>query len=160
MEYQLFVDLDGVLCDFDRAVSALFGRPPKDLQPREMWSRLAHTPGFYTNLPWMPDGHELWNFVRPLQPTILTGLPRGTWAEPQKREWCRRELGENVPVITCMAREKTEKAKAAVHPGQRMILIDDRESNGERWEAEGGIFILHESASKSIQALRALGLGE
>lgn len=158
MDYRVFVDLDGVLCDFDRAVRSIFGRSPNELQPREMWSRLARTPGFYTNLPWMPDGRSLWEFVKPLDPIILTGLPRGKWAEPQKREWCRRELGEDVQVITCMAREKTEKAKEAIYPGERMLLIDDRESNGERWEAEGGTFILHESAYRTIAALRALGV--
>lgn len=32
----------------------------------------------------MPDGRELWGGVESLRPTILTGLPMGNWAEPQK----------------------------------------------------------------------------
>lgn len=36
------------------------------------------------HLDWMPDGRELWDGVAHLQPTILTGLPMGNWAEPQK----------------------------------------------------------------------------
>lgn len=35
-------------------------------------------------LDWMEDGRDLWDGVRDLQPTILTGLPMGDWAEPQK----------------------------------------------------------------------------
>lgn len=38
------------------------------------------------HLDWMPDGRELWEGVEQLHPTILTGLPMGTWAEPQKVE--------------------------------------------------------------------------
>lgn len=36
------------------------------------------------HLEWMSDGQELWNSIVGLQPTILTGLPMGKWAEPQK----------------------------------------------------------------------------
>lgn len=35
-------------------------------------------------LEWMPDGRELWAGIVDYNPTILTGLPMGTWAEPQK----------------------------------------------------------------------------
>ena len=157
MEYSLFIDLDGVLCDFDGAVRAVFGRNPDELDPRDMWRRLARTPGFYENLEWLPDGRELWNHVAGYSPTILTGLPRGSWAEPQKRAWCRRELGANVPVITCMSREKTEKARQATPEAAAMVLVDDRISVGERWEAAGNLFIHHRSARESIAALSALG---
>lgn len=61
---------------------------------------------FYARLPWMRDGQELWEGVAPLKPTILTGLPRGGWAHAQKVEWCRRELGSDVSVITCFAADK------------------------------------------------------
>lgn len=36
------------------------------------------------HLEWMSDGQELWNSIVDLHPTILTGLPMGKWAEPQK----------------------------------------------------------------------------
>ncbi len=157
MKYRLFIDLDGVLCDFDGAVRALFGREPKELNPAHMWSRIARTEGFYENLEWMPDGRDLWNHVAGYAPTILTGLPRGKWAEPQKRAWCRRELGEDVPVITCMSREKTERARESAPEGTTMVLVDDRSSVGERWEAAGNVFILHRSARESIAALSELG---
>lgn len=37
-----------------------------------------------------------------------------------QRNWCKRELGEHVPVITCMSRDKHIYCR----PGN--ILIDDR----------------------------------
>jgi hypothetical protein len=160
--YVLFVDLDGVLADFDRGVEEVTGARPSQLSPKAMWPRLARTPGFYANLPWTSDGPVLWERVKHHDPVILTGLPRGSWAKPQKLEWCRRELGSDVPVITCMSRDKAEKAREWV--AERTagtpvpVLIDDRESLRERWEEAGGIFILHTSAAESIRALEELRL--
>ncbi len=178
--YVIFVDLDGVLADFDRAVEEITGLPPSQQTPRAMWPRLAGAPDFYATIPWMPDGLELWERVEPLDPVVLTGLPRGNWAKPQKLEWCRRELGPEVPVIACMSREKTEKAwewleahrggargAGGAHspgghsPGMERtvpVLIDDRASTREPWEAAGGVFIHHTSAEQSVRALEELGL--
>ncbi|CAM9710287.1 unnamed protein product, partial [Hapterophycus canaliculatus] len=103
----------------------------------------------------MEDGRELWNGVSGLRPTILTGLPMGNWAEPQKagrphRKWCKRELGEHVPVITCMSRDKHIYCRAG------NVLIDDRASLAEAWERAGGVFIHHTSASSSLAKLKTL----
>jgi hypothetical protein len=150
------VDLDGVLVDFDAGVTQIFGKPPEALSPRQMWPMLAKTPGFYSNLDWLAGGRELWGFVRELHPTILTGLPRGNWAEPQKREWCNRELGADVPVETCMSREKAERARTLAPVESVPVLVDDREKLREKWEAMGGIFIHHTDAASSISAVDSL----
>ena len=157
MVLQLFVDLDGVLADFDKRVRELTGRHPSDLPPQVMWSRIAKTPDFYNSLDWMADGGILWEGVKPWKPTILTGLPRGSWAEGQKREWCRRHLGENIRVITCMSKEKAEKAWESTQGLGLHVLIDDRLSLKGPWEAKGGRFIHHSSASQSLEILSSLG---
>ncbi|MFW5801966.1 MAG: hypothetical protein ACOCVC_08015 [Spirochaeta sp.] len=153
-KYKLFLDLDGVLADFDHAVFALFGESPESIHPARMWSRLAKTPDFYAHLLWMEDGRILWDAVSHLQPTILTGLPRGTWAESQKREWCARELGPEVPVITCMSRDKHLQAAETRSNGLTPVLVDERGSLAEKWESAGGIFIHHRSARESIEELK------
>lgn len=149
---RLFVDLDGVLADFDSKVLELTGKRPGDFERSgPMWAAISppRTQGFYASLPWMSDGMVLWEFVQQYQPTILTGLPMGTWAEAQKRDWCARMLGPSVPVICCMARDKHKHCQAGD------ILIDDREEKARKpWEEAGGKFIHHTSASKSIEALR------
>ena len=154
--HKLFVDLDGVLVDFDKGVLQVTGSYPSELSPRRMWSQLARTPGFYEHLDWMPDGRELWSAVRELEPIILTGLPMGTWAEPQKRAWCARELGPQVPVITCMSRNKAVRAAEATPQDATPVLIDDRERLREAWQEMGGVFILHESAQSSITRLETV----
>jgi hypothetical protein len=160
-DYQLFIDLDGVLVDFDAGVRLAVGKDPAELHPRQMWPVLARTPGFYDRLSWISDGRELWNAVAHLEPTILTGLPMGKWAEPQKRSWCSRELGDEVPVITGLSRHKAELALAWLDENglsERIpVLVDDRLSLAESWEAMGGRFILHLGAQSSISALQNLG---
>lgn len=148
---KLFLDLDGVLADFDRGVRMVTGRSPEALPRREMWRALAGAPDFFATLEFMEDAHLLWEFCRPYSPTILTGLPLGSWAPAQKRRWVARMLGAEVPVITCMAREKPRWS------GPGHVLVDDTAKHAEGWERAGGIFILHVSAARSIAALRALG---
>ena len=159
--YQLFVDLDGVLADFDSGVRRVTGKEPAELEPRRMWPVLARTPGFYDSLDWMPDGKELWEAVKGFSPVILTGLPMGRWAEPQKRAWCERELGAHVPVITGMSRKKAQLAAEWMEEnnlGDRTpLLIDDRLKLQEAWEAEGGVFVLHLGTGSSLKELAGLG---
>lgn len=150
----LYLDLDGVLADFDHGVLALTGRPPEALPLKTMWAALARAPAFFETLEFMRDAQELWRFCAPYHPTILTGLPLGQWAPEQKRRWVARMLGAHVPVITCMSREKPRWS------GPGHVLVDDRASAAEGWERKGGVFVHHRSAAESIAALRALGFGE
>jgi hypothetical protein len=148
---KLFVDLDGVLVDFEGGVKRVTGLMPWEQSQRSMWSQLARTPGFYEHLDWMPDGRTLWEAVRKLEPTILTGLPLGRWAEPQKRAWCARELGPDVPVVTCMSRDKAKRAFQLTPEDATPVLIDDRDRIREAWEKMGGIFVHHTDADSSVQ---------
>ena len=152
IQVTLFLDLDGVLADFDAGVVALTGRHPREQSARAMWRAVARAPDFFAALAFTRDGRRLWDFCRPLDPTILTGLPHGGWAAPQKRRWVAAMLGPEVPVITCMSREKARYGA----PGR--VLVDDRETAREPWEQAGGIFIHHRGADTTIDRLTALGI--
>jgi len=154
----MFVDLDGVLVDFDAGVRKLCGASPDQLEPSSMWKAIAHAKGFYEHLDWMADGKELWAMLQHLSPFILTGLPRGTWAEPQKRRWCGRELGSEVKVITCLSKNKHLAAKDVLDLETVPVLIDDRYGLKEDWEDMGGIFIHHTSAFATLAIVRELGI--
>ena len=148
---KLFLDLDGVLADFDRGVRAVTGSRPEDLALTTMWASLARAPRFFETLAFMEDAEALWRFCAPHHPTILTGLPLGAWAPEQKRRWVARMLGAHVPVVTCMSRQKPRWS------GAGHVLVDDRVSAREGWERKGGVFVHHVSAERSIAALRELG---
>ena len=148
---ELFLDLDGVLADFDRGVKAVTGKRPEELPMKVMWRELSRHADFFGTLEFMHDAQELWAFCAPHNPTILTGLPLGSWAPEQKRRWVANMLGPHVPVITCMARDKHS------YSGPGKVLVDDREKAREPWERAGGIFLLHTSAATTIAALQKLG---
>jgi hypothetical protein len=150
----VFLDCDGVLADFDKGAAEVFGMHPREYERRfglgKFWAALARSPDFFGNLDLMPDAMELFEAVRRLGPVILTGLPRGSWAEPQKRRWAERHF-PGVPVITTSAALKREHC----HLGD--ALVDDRDKHRHLWERAGGVFIHHRNAAASIKRLRELG---
>jgi hypothetical protein len=150
----IFLDCDGVLADIDRGATRVFGMPPRAFERRfglkRFWARLASEPDFYNTLDLLPDAMELFEAVRSKNPIILTGLPRGAWAEPQKRRCAERHF-PGVEVITTSAALKREHC----HPGD--ALVDDRDKYRHLWEEAGGIFIHHQSAAASIAHLRQHG---
>jgi 5'(3')-deoxyribonucleotidase len=147
---RLFLDADGVLADFDLAARRLLGMRPKefiDARGRgSFWKRLAEAPNFYGTLPEMPDARVLFDAVKHLKPTILTGLPVGRWAAPQKVEWAAEHF-PGVPIITCMARDK----HLHMHPDD--VLVDDREKHRAAYEAAGVVFVHHKNAEDSLRQL-------
>jgi len=146
----LFLDCDGVLADFDAGARQLLGMPPADFEARhgrgEFWKRLARHGNFYGDLEEMRDAQELFLAVKHLKPTILTGLPLGTWAAPQKERWAATHF-PGVPIITTMARQKH------LHMERGDVLVDDRQNHRHLWENAGGIFVHHKSAADSITQL-------
>ena len=92
--FKIFCDLDGVLCDFDAGVRRIAdGKRPDDMHLKEMWRKVAKADSFYTHLPWMIDGRDLWEAILHLKPDILTGVPMHQKARQEKADWCARELG-------------------------------------------------------------------
>ena len=152
-EPRLFLDADGVLADFDRGARELLGAKPNAFIARHgqgtFWKRLAKAPDFYASLPKMPDADVLFEAVKHLKPTILTGLPLGNWAAPQKVKWAAEHF-PGVPIVTCMARDKHKH----MAPGD--VLVDDRENHRAAYEAHGVRFIHHTSAGTSLRHLAAI----
>lgn len=152
---KLFLDCDGVLADFDRGATDLLGEPPRDFEARhgrrEFWRRIAAAPDYFARLPLMPDARELWDAVEHLHPVILTGVPLGTWAAPQKMRWAARHF-PGARMITTMARAKRDHMEA---PGD--VLVDDTLTWQHLWEEAGGVFVHHSSAAATLAALRRLG---
>ena len=149
----LFLDCDGVLADFDAGARTVLGMGVRAFEERhgkrEFWRRLARAKDFYATLPEMPDARELFDAVKHLKPTILTGLPLGNWAAPQKVRWAAEHF-PGVPIITCMARDKYRH----MEPGD--VLVDDREDHRGKWEDAGGVFVHHKTARASLEELARL----
>ena len=148
---QLFVDMDGVLADFDTGYEQVFGFRPSKADDNVDWDAVRAVEGFYENLPPMSDLAELWYYVKPLSPIILTGVPSDVpEAADNKRAWVIKNLGPDVEVRCCRSREKS------LHAAPGDILIDDWEKYKDLWLAVGGRWITHISASQSIRELAVL----
>ena len=146
----LFLDLDGVLADFDAGARKVLGMSSREFEARhgkrEFWRRLARAKDFYATLPLMPDAMVLFEAVSHLEPTILTGLPLGNWAAPQKVRWAAEHF-PGTKIITTMARDKFR------HMTGMDVLVDDRADHRDKWENAGGTFIHHKSARDSLAQL-------
>lgn len=149
---QIFLDCDGVLADFDTYAEQYFGMPPRQYEAQmgspRFWEELESRGDFYRNLPLMPDAMRLYEGVRHLTPVILTGCPRGDWAQQQKIDWAAEHF-PGVKIITCRSADKRAHAKRGD------VLIDDWHQHRHRWIEMGGIWISHTCARSSLAALWA-----
>jgi 5'(3')-deoxyribonucleotidase len=149
------LDCDGVLADFDSVAASVFGLPSRkaeaELGTERFWVDLQTHPGFYRNLPLLPEGRRLYEAVAHLQPTILTGCPRGGWAEPQKEAWSAENF-PGVPMICCASRYKRNYCQ----PGD--ILIDDWDKYRNLWEDAGGVFIHYRGYESTMQSLYSMAV--
>ena len=146
---KLFLDMDGCITDFEGSYKSHYG---VDFESdTDKWKKIDKIKDFWSHMPWMSDGKKLWAFLAPLNPTILTAPSFNAGCRPGKIEWCRRELGADVPIIV----EKNKQQYA----DSDSILIDDRKKNIDAWKAAGGVGILHTSTSNTIEQLRQI-LGE
>lgn len=161
MRRKLFLDLDGVLADFDSAAEAIL--KTDDIHKwqfvygeDEFWKRMNAVPGLFAKFEPMDDARHFWEKVKHLEPKILTAVPKTnpTTVAMQKRQWVRKHLGADVDVITCGSRDKPEFCE----PGA--ILVDDRAINRAEWEAKGGVLILHTCAGATLSALKVMGVIE
>lgn len=153
---QLYIDMDGVLADFDRHHETVFGVRSDKLLDNVDWKAVRAVKGFYADIPPMADMPELWGFVSRLtpKPIVLTGVPLSVEEAPaNKRGWVKHHLGENVEVRCCRSSEKS------LHAAPGDILIDDWEKYRDLWIAKGGRWITHRSANDTISQLLELGVG-
>jgi hypothetical protein len=150
---QLFLDLDGVLADFDTGYERVFGYKPDKALDNADWAAVASTPGFYQNLPPMPDASLLWSAVAHLTPIVLTGVPHAVKEAPEnKRAWVRAHLGNQVDTRCCRSAEKATHA----NPGD--VLVDDWTKYKHLWERAGGVWVTHTSAVSTVAQLQRLGV--
>jgi len=153
----IYVDLDGVLADFDTQYFRVFRQPPnRDAdEPPDMWDRIRESGRFFRDMFPMPDAYELWRYLEPFNPTVLTGAPPSVPdAAEQKRAWVTAHFGATVPVICCKSRDK---CKHMAEPGA--LLIDDWEKYRHLWLAAGGKWITHRNADSTIDQLLEMGIG-
>lgn len=154
---RIFLDLDGVMADFDRHFFDLFRVHSAGLIPPDLWGRIDSVPTFFRDLPICEGAAEFWDEIEHLNPVILTACPRTNYASvaAQKRAWVQEHLSPHAMVLPVMGRKM--KRHFMQHPGE--ILIDDFESNVHDWREAGGLGILHQAFDRTAMDLMAAGIG-
>jgi len=99
----------------------------------------------------MPDGKELWDYIKPYNPTLLSAPSYNNNSRLGKRLWVRN----NIPGTKLILASRANKVN---YSNENSILIDDMPRTIEEWESGGGIGILHTSAASTIEQLKQLGL--
>jgi len=154
MDYKIYCDMDGVLADFESGYEELTGIDLRGefKKGEDFWDPISKAGvGFWAGLKWMPDGQELWNYLKPFNPVLLSAPSREQSSRIGKHVWVKHKI-PGTKLILRYAKQKQELATP------ESILIDDRQVNIDQWEAAGGIGILHTSTANTIQQLQKLGL--
>ena len=159
---QIYVDMDGVLCDFIGGVQKRTGQDfaSTDLTPRakqELKKEIESLSNFWHELEWMPGAKKMWNFIKHRKPNILSAY--ASWDKNCRRGknfWICKHLMITANRFNLVKRE--DKQKYATSDGVPNILIDDHVKNIKEWEAKGGIGVRHISPQRTISQLKKLGI--
>ena len=175
-KYKLYCDMDGVLTNFEkRFLEMLHKEGPKYYsketiakvtRPKhftaiegetEFWKFIDQYVGitFWSEMEWMPNGQQLWDFIQPYNPTILTSPSRDNTSRLGKKMWVRNHITPAPPVEFRFGAGKADFAN------ENAILIDDKPSNLKAFAAKGGIALeVKDGEIQSvINKLKQLGYG-
>lgn len=147
----LYLDMDGVLCDFNKAYTKI--DPNKEDRKKFRSAVMMHK--IFEDLDFMPDAKELLNHVAKLRDVniqILTSMGthdpiQGAEAQRQKKVWLEKH---GIGYFPNFVRNKEEKSK---HATSTSILIDDSSGCIGPFIAAGGHGILHSHSSETIRIL-------
>jgi len=133
--FEIFLDMDGVLSDFDKHARDhgkfdAKGQPKWDELDFGWWSTM---PAFDGMKKFYEDMKEFGKVRMLTAPTPRTACFHGkaVWVEKQWGHWGLLDL------IICRAQDKNLLARP------NHILVDDRQKNIDAWVAAGGIGVLH-----------------
>lgn len=137
---EIYCDMDGVLCDFERRFEEYTGSSPKGYKSKKglqkFWNEVhKHGVDFWSGMEWQEGGKELWDYIEKYRPTILTTPSREIVSRIGKALWVSRNLQNYDRVLFTPKEGKSKYAR------QGRILIDDLGKNLKEWEEAGGCSI-------------------
>ena len=159
-KYKIYLDMDGVITDFDKRFTDLAGMGPREYESSfgkdKFWDFIDSKEkgggvGFWVGMPWMSGGPELYNRISQHNHALLSSPSRSESSRIGKHQW-KKKYTPSSKLILALARNKQNYADGD------SILIDDRESNIQQWREAGGIGILYKSADQVNKELDKLGL--
>ena len=164
-QYYIYLDMDGVVADFDKRFNDLSGMMPQDYVNKNglnaFWDLIdeKHKVAFWRGIELMPDAQKLVKFVEQYPFEMLTAPSIKKQSIIGKGLWVKDKIGtlySTKPKVTY----RSAKQKHTVKPNLTKfdILIDDKGSTIDNWNAAGGTGIFYQNADQVINDLKKLGL--
>ncbi len=152
-----FMDMDGVLVNFDKGFEKISGGIPCKVYDKEygieaFWKLIdSHGSEFWSNLEWMPEGRALWDHVKGHNPVLLSAPSRDPVSKIGKELW----RDKHIPGAKLIFASRQDK-KYYAEPNH--VLVDDRNDNVQSWIEAGGVGIVYVSTQQAIKDLKKLGI--
>jgi len=163
--YKIYLDMDGVIADFNTRFKDLSGIEPREFESKygrkAFWDFIdeENKIKFWVGIPPMPGASELVSYISKHDYEILTAPSIKDQSRLGKNLWVRNHVGDifpSKPKVTF--KFSKEKHKVKQNLSQFDILIDDRQSIIDNWNNAGGFGILYQSTPQAIADLKKLGL--
>jgi hypothetical protein len=148
--------MDGVLVDFEKGYAELTDTiPSKSFNGKPSFWEPINKAGaqWWANLEWMPDGKQLWDYIKPYKPYILSAPSLNPSSRIGKEAWCKMHIPNQYKKLLLYSRKEKQ-----IFSAPDKILIDDMEQTINEWNKRGGIGILHTSTNNTIKELKKLKL--
>lgn len=147
----LYLDLDGVMADFDAHFPETFGLDHRSLADDDMWATINAHPSYFRDMPLCAGAKAFYDRISWMNPIILTACPRTNYQHVarQNREWVREHLSSTCVILPVMGWSNKPLFMHAAGD----VLIDDFERNIKAWVAEGGTGIHHRNFADTSNAL-------
>ena len=165
-DYKIYLDMDGVVADFDQRFRDLSGMGPRDFEAKygknAFWDFIDEGDNkikFWVGIPPMDGASQLVNYVSKHDYVMLTAPSIKKQSRLGKALWIKNHTGDIFPSKpTVIFKAAKEKHKVKPSLTEKDILIDDKASTIDNWNAAGGTGILYTSANQAISELKKLGL--
>jgi 5'-nucleotidase len=153
---KIYLDMDGVIADFDRHYRELYKMSPKEADDKKAFYKLFDhfiATEQFAKLPMMQNAKLLLEFLNgtgvPVEILSSTASEKRHDAiAPQKTEWLLKH-GIHYPINFVPGKRLKRTFAKPEH-----LLIDDTSVNIDQWRENGGIGILHKDALTTIDTLK------
>ena len=153
-----YLDMDGVLADFDRRFRELAGQSPDEYKSihgeEEFWKFIGgYGEEYWTEIPLMKGAEKLTKAVLNYNYEILTSPSRDQSSKDGKKDWIKKYkdllFNGNIPKVEFKSSGIKHTIKTTLTKND--ILIDDRSKNIDPWIENGGTGILYKNINQVLR---------
>lgn len=144
--YQIYCDMDGVLCDFNGQFDHYFGNDVESYRKEKgdvafMNAMKEAGEEFWYTMPWTNGGKQLWSQIGKYGVIILSAPGKFPGAAEGKKRWISENLSPKPESMIFTVKTKFKHlilADKSPEEVEKCVLIDDYDKNLIPWVESGG----------------------